>query len=90
MGQLVESRRPGWFSGALEILETYVVTALQIRQIEAAMRKVEPSTEPNYQRLARLHRQCVAQGSLLAARLRLTPSSRIAKTQPQFGDVPLP
>jgi hypothetical protein len=88
--QLVASRRPGWFAGAEAVLETYVLTVVQTRQIEAALRRLKPGTDGRYQKLARLHRQCVAQSSLLAVRLRLTPGARIAWTQPVSGDSPLP
>jgi hypothetical protein len=87
--KLVDSRRPGWFRGGEELLESYVLTTMQTQQIEAELRLRKPSSEPDYQRLARLHRQCVAQTSLLATRLRLTPGSRIDKSQPQVGEVPM-
>jgi hypothetical protein len=88
--QIVASRHPGWFSGGEAILETYFLTVLQVRQIEAALRRTKVGTDGRYQKLARLHRQSVAQSSLLAVRLRLTPGARIAWTQPASGDVPLP
>jgi hypothetical protein len=87
--QLVSSRRPGWFSGSETTLETFVTTTLQVRQIEVTMRRLKPGTEGRFAKLARLHRQTVAQASLLAVRLRLTPGARIDKSQPQVGDVPL-
>ena len=40
--RLTFSRRPGWFAGAEEILESYVTTALQVQQI--ALRKAEPAS----------------------------------------------
>lgn len=88
--KLVDARRPGWFGGALELLESYCVTVIQVQAIEAQLRKMRPSAAASYQRLARLHRQCVAQASLLATRLRLTPGARISPTQPVNGDVPMP
>jgi hypothetical protein len=40
-------------------------------------------------KLARLHRHKVALATTLALRLRLTPSSKIDKTQPQDDDLPV-
>lgn len=87
--QLIFSRRPGWFSGAEAVLESYVCTTVHLQKIERELRKTKPSTGSRYQKLARLHRQTVAVAANLATRLRLTPSARIAKTQPQVGDLPM-
>jgi hypothetical protein len=87
--KLTFSRRPGWFSGAEEILESYVVTVLQVQQTEAALRKVKAGTSERYQKLARMHRQVVALASTLATRLRLTPHSKLDKSQPTDGDLPV-
>jgi hypothetical protein len=35
--------RPGWFSGAESLLESYVTTAVQVQRIEAALRKAPPA-----------------------------------------------
>src|SRR5262245_16332460 len=37
--KLTFSRRPGWFLGAEELLESYVMTTIGCQQIEAALRK---------------------------------------------------
>jgi hypothetical protein len=80
--RLTFSRRPGWFSGAEAILESYVCTIVHVQKIEAALRKAKPGTSDRYQRLARMHRQSVALAATLATRLRLTPSSKLDKSQP--------
>jgi hypothetical protein len=86
---LTHSRRPGWFNGALGLLETYCVTVIQLQQIELALRKLKPGTSERYLTLARLHRQSAALAATLATRLRLTPHSRIDKTQPSDGELPV-
>ena len=58
--KLTFSRRPGWFAGAEEVLESYVTTVLQVRELEAALRKAKPRTNMHYRTLLRLHRQSVA------------------------------
>src|SRR5215471_11362824 len=58
--RLTFSRRPGWFSGAEAILESYVTTVSQVQRLEAALRKAKPGTGERYQRLARMHRQTVS------------------------------
>ena len=87
--KLTFSRRPGWFSGAESLLESYVTTAIHCQRLEAALRKAKPGTGDRYQRLARLHRQSVAVAATLATRLRLTPSSKLDKSQPTDGDAPV-
>ena len=64
--KLTFSRRPGWFSGAESLLESYVTTAIHCQRLEAALRKAKPSTSDRYQRLARMHRQSVALAASLA------------------------
>ena len=54
--KLTFSRRPGWFSGAESLLESYVTTAIHCQRLEAALRKAKPSKSDRYQRLARMHR----------------------------------
>src|SRR5215469_1320446 len=68
--KLTFSRRPGWFSGAESLLESYVMMAIHCQRLEAALRKVKPGTGERYQRLARVHRQSVALAASLATRLR--------------------
>src|SRR5215471_13607956 len=51
--KLTFSRRPGWFSGAEGILESYVTTVSHVQRLEAALRKAKPGTSERYQRLAR-------------------------------------
>jgi hypothetical protein len=87
--KIVLARRPGWFSGAEAILESYVTTVSQIQQIEAALRSTNPGPGDDYQKLARLHRQSVALVVTLATRLRLVPSTRLDRRTPQDGDVPV-
>jgi len=36
------ARRPGWFTGAEAILESNVLTTLQVQGLEAALRKAKP------------------------------------------------
>ena len=87
--KLTFSRRPGWFSGAESLLESYVTTAIHCQRLEAALRKAKPSTSDRYQRLARMHRQSVALAASLATRLRLTPSSKLDKRTPTDGELPV-
>src|SRR5262249_57070134 len=47
--KLTFSRRPGWFSGAESLLESYVTTVSQVQQLEAALRKAKPGTGERYQ-----------------------------------------
>jgi len=86
--KLTFSRRPGWFSGAEEILESYVTTALQVQQMEAALRQASP-LDADYRTLLRLHRQTAALALSLAVRLRLTPSTKLDRRTPQDGELPL-
>src|SRR5215831_18504761 len=59
--KLTLARRPGWFSGAEGILESYVVTRLHCQRLEAALRKAKPgTTSERYQKLTRLYRQLTA------------------------------
>jgi hypothetical protein len=87
--KLTFSRRPGWFSGAEAILESYVTTVSQVQRLEAALRKAKPGTSDRYQRLARMHRQSVGLCATLATRLRLTPSSKLDKRTPTDGELPV-
>jgi hypothetical protein len=50
--KLTLSRRPGWFSGAEELLESYVTTISQVQQVESALRKAKPGTSERYTKLA--------------------------------------
>src|SRR5262249_665740 len=88
-GKLTFARRPGWFSGAEGILESYVVTRLHCQRLEAALRKAKPGTSERYQRLTGLYRQLTALAATLATRLRLTPSSKLDKSQPTDGELPV-
>jgi len=87
--KLTFSRRPGWFSGAESLLESYVTMAIHCQRLEAALRKVKPGTGERYQRLARVHRQTVGLCATLASRLRLTPSAKLDKRTPTDGDLPV-
>jgi len=87
--RLVYSRRPGWFSGAEEILESYVCTTIQVQAFEATLRKTKPGTSERYRTLSRLHRLLVALAGTLATRLRLTPQSKLDQSQPTNGDLPV-
>ena len=87
--KLTFARRPGWFSGAEGILESYVVTTLHCQRLEAALRKTKPGVSERYQKLARLHRQSTALAATLATRLRLTPHSKLHKSQPTDGELPV-
>jgi hypothetical protein len=87
--KLTHSRRPGWFSGGENILETYVVTVSQVQRLEVALRKAPSGTGERYLKLLRAHRQAAALASLLATRLRLTPGSKLDTRTPTDGDLPL-
>jgi hypothetical protein len=87
--KLTYSRRPGWFAGAENCLETYVVTVLQVQQIEAALRKATPGINARYTKLSRMHRQTAALASFLATRLRLTPGSKLDTRTPTDGELPV-
>jgi hypothetical protein len=87
--KLTHSRRPGWFSGAESLLESFVVTTLHCQRLEAALRKTKPGVSDRYQKLARTYRQVVALASTLATRLRLTPHAKLDKSQPTDGDLPV-
>jgi hypothetical protein len=86
--QLTAARRPGWYGGALELLESYCTLAIRCRQLEAALRKLDAAA-PRADRLARQHRQTLALAASLAGRLRLTPNSRLDRRQRQEGDDPM-
>src|SRR5262245_61258731 len=87
--RLTFSRRPGWFSGAESLLESFVTTTLHCQRLEAALRKAKPGTSERYQRLARTHRQAVALAATLATRLRITLHAKLDKSQPTDGDMPV-
>ena len=87
--RLTFSRRPGWFSGAEAILESYVVAVTQVQMIEAALRKADPGIDERFQKLMRMHRQSVALTASLATKLKLVPSSRLDRRTPQDGDLPV-
>jgi len=87
--KLAFSRRPGWFSGAESLLESFVTTTLHCQRLETALRKVKPGTSERYQKLARLHRQSTALAASLATRLRLRPSSKLDKRTPTDGELPV-
>jgi hypothetical protein len=87
--QLTFARRPGWFNGAESILESYVTTALQVRELEAALRKTKPGVGDRCQKLMRMHRQSVAVTASLATKLKLVPSSRLDRRTPQDGELPV-
>jgi phage terminase small subunit len=87
--RLIFSRRPGWFAGAEELLESYCTTVTQLQQIETALRKTKAGTSERYMKLARMHRQVVMLTATLATRLRLSPSTRLDRRTPQDGDLPV-
>ena len=87
--RLTFARRPGWFSGAEAILESYVTTVSQVQRLEATLRKAKLGASDRYQRLARMHRQSVSLCATLATRLRLTPSSKLDKRTPTDGELPV-
>jgi hypothetical protein len=87
--KLTFSRRPGWFSGAETILESFVTTTLHCQRLEAVLRKAKPGTSERYQKLARTHRQLATLAAMLATRLRLTPHSKLDKTQSTDGELPV-
>ena len=86
--KLTSSRRPGWFSGAEEVLESYVTTVLQVQKMEAELRQASP-LDAEYRTLLRLHRQTAALALSLAVRLRLTPSTKLDRRTPQDGELPV-
>ena len=58
--RLVFSRRPGWFdAGAASLLERFCVTMIQCQEIEAALHQT-PVADPQYPKLAKLHRLSTA------------------------------
>jgi hypothetical protein len=83
--QLTAVRRPGWYGGALELLESYCTLSVRCRQLEAALRRLDAAA-PQADRLARQHRQALALAASLAGRLRLTPNSRLDRRLRQEGD----
>jgi hypothetical protein len=87
--KLTYSRRPGWFAGAENVLETYIVTITQVQQIEEALRKATPGINARYMKLSRMHRQTAALASLLATRLRLTRGSKLDTRTPTDGQLPV-
>ena len=87
--RLIFSRRPGWFIGAEELLESYTTMITQVQRLEAALRKAKPGTGERYEKLVRMHRRSVALASSLATRLRLTPHSKLHKSQPTDGELPV-
>jgi len=87
--KLTFARRPGWFSGAEALLESYVTTAINCQRLEAALRKAKPGTGERYLKLVRVHRHSVGLAASLATRLRLTPSSKLDKRTPTDGELPV-
>jgi hypothetical protein len=87
--KLTYSRRPGWFAGAENVLETYVVTVSQMQALEEALRKATPGINARYMKLSRIHRQTAGLASLLATRLRLTPGSKLDTRTPTDGELPV-
>jgi hypothetical protein len=87
--RLVHSRRPQWFAGAEEILESYIVAAIALQAVEAELRKTPPSAGARYPRCLRIHRQQVSLCAMLATKLRLVPSTRRDKNTPSEGDRPM-
>ena len=71
------------------MLETYITLIFQVQQIEVALRRAKPGTSEHYQKLARTHRQLATLAAMLATRLRLTPHSKLHKSQPTDGDLPV-
>ena len=64
--KLTCSRRPGWFAGAEEVLESYVCTMCDVQKLGAALRKAKSVTSARHQKLARLHRHTLALALSLA------------------------
>lgn len=90
MGEkLTFARRPGWFSGAEALRESYVTTVLQIRKIKAALRKAKPGVGHRYQKLTRTRRAAVALAVTLATRPRFPPHSKLDKRTPTDGELPV-
>jgi hypothetical protein len=89
MERLTFSRRPGWFAGGEEGVESYVMTVLQVQQLEVALRKARPETNAHYRTLLRLHRQMLALAVSLTVRLRLTSSTKLDRRTPQDGELPV-
>jgi hypothetical protein len=87
--RLTFSRRPGWFSGAEAILESYVTTVSQVQRLEAALRKAKPGVSERYLKLAHTHRQAATLAASLATKLKLVPSSRLDRRTPQDGELPI-
>jgi hypothetical protein len=87
--RLTFARRPGWFTGAEAILESYVCTTMQVQEFEAALRKARPVAGARYAKLARMHRQAVVLAASLATKLKLVPSSRLDRRTPQDGELPV-
>jgi hypothetical protein len=87
--KLTFSRRPGWFSGAEAILESYVTTVSQVQRLEAALRKAKPGVSERYLKLAHTHRQAATLAASLATKLKLVPSSRLDRRTPQDGELPI-
>jgi hypothetical protein len=85
---LTFTRRPGWFSGAEAILESYVTTITLLQQIEAALRNAQLGTGTHF-KLLYSRRHSVMLASLLATKLRLTPCTRLDKNQSQDADLPV-
>jgi hypothetical protein len=50
---------------------------------------VKPGTSERYLTLARLHRQSAMLAASLGTRLRLTPHSKLDKSQPPDGELPV-
>lgn len=79
--QLLESRRPQWLSGSLEVLETDVVATTHLQRLQPALREAGPAM--------RLHRQTAMLAAFQAVKLRLGPSAKVDKKAPNDGDAPL-
>jgi hypothetical protein len=68
----------------------FVVAVLNCRKLEAALQGGGPGIDARFEKISRLHRQCVAQATSLARGLRLLPSTSINIRQPPDSPQPIP
>jgi hypothetical protein len=80
--EITEKVRGNWFYSSEHLLEVYVCTLAQQRQLQGFLQQVEPSSK-RYIELMRLQLSVTTLASNLATKLRLTPRSTVDRYTPK-------
>jgi hypothetical protein len=80
--EITEKVRGNWFYSSEQLLEVYVSTLAQQRQLQDFLQQVEPGSE-RYIELMRLQLGVTALAGNLATKLRLTPRSTVDRYTPK-------